>query len=187
MYLNYEVYLEVWLDSFIFCITLEKLLVRCFSCHKFLLLLSLWSFINNHWAKIPGIPAAIRMSSQLHDQVVYSYETNVFVMRKGFALTFPSTAYNVFRFCESRLCWLLNTTLGDSWHDQQSDKDVPVPNTTFLLGAQFQGPKLQLQRMVSLPKEGGRERTAGYKEMLAYCLSFNPRAKSWIQEGTYIK
>lgn len=70
------------------------------------------------------------------------------------------TAYSVFRFSESRLCGLLNTTLDDSRHDQQRDKDVPVLSTTFLLGDQFEGPKLQLQTTVNLPREGGREKAA---------------------------
>lgn len=145
---NYEVYLEVGLGSFIFCITLEKSLGHCFSCHKFLLLLFLWSFINRHWAKSPDIPASTRMSSQLPDQNAYWYQTSAFVVRKGFGLFFPSVAYSVFRFSKSRLCWLFNTTLGDFWHDQRRDKDVSLLSTTFLLGAQFQGLKLQLQTMV---------------------------------------
>ena len=158
---------------------------------QILVLFFLWSFINSHCAKSPGIPAAIRMSSQLHDQDVCSHETSAFAMRKGFELTFPSTAYNASRFSESRLSWLLNTTLGDPWQDRQRDKDVPVLRTTtyfsWVLGSRGWSCSCR-QWSISWRRGAGREEGifAGCKEVLAYYLSLNPRAKSGT-ESTYIK
>lgn len=48
---------------------------------------------------------------------------------------------------------------------------------------------MQLQTIVCQGRgAGGEEGISGsFKEMLAYAFSFNPRAKSGIQAGTYVK
>lgn len=178
MYLNYKVFLEIWVGGFIFCITLEKLLVHWFSCNK-LLVVFLWSFINSHWAKIPGILVAVVAQSSAWSWWLFTWN-QWFCYEKGMWIDFR-TACNVFRFSESRLCWLLNTTLDDSRHDQQRDKNVPVLSTTFLLGDHSKGQSCNCRQWSICQGKG-----IG-KEVLAYYLSFNSRAKLRIQEGTFVR
>lgn len=116
------------LDSFIFCMTQEKVLVHCFSCLNFLFL-----FLRRNWIKNPWYSTCykdvqsnclIRTSLCMMEPVVLSW--------KGIWIDFPLLLHKMHSDLVS-LCWFLNTTLGDSWCDWQKSKDVPVLSIALLL------------------------------------------------------